>query len=108
MLTTSQAVTKIVRARVIVVTSDGRPDAYSRLAVVPDGTGIAIQAFTGIEFLVAATRITATNVLRARIAVVAKGQEFAAFFVGLIRKTVAIVILSVTFFCRGHGRVTRA
>jgi hypothetical protein len=108
MLTTTQAIAKVIGTGILVVTRNGRSDTGPRLTVIANSAGIAVQTLPRVQLIVATARLTIAGIFGARIAVVAKRQKLPTQFVRFVHETVAVIILTITLFSHGQRCVTSA
>jgi hypothetical protein len=101
MLAAPKTVAGIVSARIAVITGNGRPDTDTGRAMVSNGAGIAVQAFSAIQLLVATARLTVAQVLGTGVAIIAQRQKLSPRLVRLVHEAIAIVIQAIAGL---HGR----
>ncbi len=89
----AQAVAQVIGANVTVVTAYGLADAIAGFAMVADGAGVAVQAFTTVKLFILTAFPALTGVQGAVVAVVANRSPFHQ--VHLVHQAVAVIIKGV-------------
>jgi hypothetical protein len=98
-VTATGGIAEVLRARVVIVTTYGGAYADSFLAVVSQGTDIAIAAFGAGEWQMDAALLRVTGILGAVVIVTA---------IEVVYEAIAVIILAVAAFQGRSGRITVA
>jgi len=102
--TTSQPITSVIGARVLILADDRVPDALAFLAMISRGAGVTIQAFSPGKVLIRTPILPLAAIIGATVPVIADADVLPFEQIGFIKLPVAVVIQAVAYLLlRGLG-----